>query len=89
MKDVSRQLDSLIDANAEGMRTAGLKARLEGLESRKERLEQELAAAPAPMPRLHPKLAEIYRCKVENLHEALAESDRVSVWFDAWASHGN
>jgi DNA invertase Pin-like site-specific DNA recombinase len=73
LNDVSRQLNSLIDAIADGLRTAGLKARLEDLESRKERLEQELGDAPPPVPRLHPNLAEVYRSKVENLHEALAE----------------
>ncbi len=32
-----------------------------------------LTGAPVPAPRLHPNLAEIYRRKVETLHEALAE----------------
>jgi len=36
-------------------------------------LEAEVAAAPAPLPRLHPNLAEVYRQKVEALHEALAD----------------
>jgi hypothetical protein len=36
-------------------------------------LEAEVAAAPAPLPRLHPNLAEGYRRKVEALHEALAD----------------
>lgn len=35
----------------------------------------ELAEAPPPVPRLHPNLAEVYRSKVEKLHEALAESE--------------
>ncbi len=43
------------------------------LEQSKKTLEEELAHAPASAPRLHPGLAEVYRRKVENLHEALAD----------------
>ena len=67
MKTVSRKLDGLIEAIADGLRTPGLKARLIELEQRKQILEEELAHAPAPAPRLHPGLAEVYRRKVENL----------------------
>ena len=73
MKAVSRKLDGLIEAIADGLRTPGLKARLMELENRKLALDEELAHPPAPAPRLHPGLAEVYRRKVENLHEALAD----------------
>ena len=73
MKAVSRKLDGLIEAIADGLRTPGLKARLIELEQRQQTLEEDLAHAPAPAPRLHPGLAEIYRRKVENLHGALAD----------------
>lgn len=72
LKTVSRKLNGLIEAIADGLRTPGLKGRLMELEQRKKSLEEELAHAPAPAPRLHPGLADIYRRKVENLHEALA-----------------
>jgi DNA invertase Pin-like site-specific DNA recombinase len=71
LSEVSRRLDGLIEAIADGLRTPGLKAKLEQLEELKARLEQELAAPHTPAPRLHPNLAEVYRQKVANLHEAL------------------
>jgi hypothetical protein len=63
----------LIEALIEGYRTAGLQQRLEELEARKAALEQKLAADPPPPVRLHPNLAQVYRGKVERLHEALAD----------------
>jgi hypothetical protein len=41
--------------------------------ARKAALEQELASDPPPPLRLHPNLAQVYRGKVERLHEALAD----------------
>ena len=46
--------------------------RLLALEARKANLEQ--MAEPESMPRLHPKLAEVYRQHVERLEEALNNS---------------
>ncbi len=66
LNGVSRRLDNLIEAIADGLGTPGLKSKLE-------ELERELKDAPVPAPRLDPNLAEIYRRKVEALHEALAE----------------
>ena len=73
LAEVTRKLDKLIEALIEGYRTAGLQQRLEELEARKAALEQELAADPPPPVRLHPNLAQVYRAKVERLHEALAD----------------
>jgi hypothetical protein len=41
------------------------------LEARRVEFLARLEAAPPPMPRLHPNLAELYRQKVTNLAEAL------------------
>jgi site-specific DNA recombinase len=71
LDDVTRKLDGLISAIADGLRATGLQSKLDELEARKVALEGELARAPASAPRLHPNLAEIYRHKVENLREAL------------------
>ena len=74
---VTRRLDGLIDAVADGLRTPGLKAKLEDLEQRKAMLEADFARIPSPLPRFHPNLAEVYRGKVACLHEAMQDpSDR-------------
>jgi site-specific DNA recombinase len=73
LERVVRRLDGLIEAIADGLRTPGMKSKLEELEARKETLQAALAAAPAPLPLLHPDLAELYRRKVGELHEALAD----------------
>jgi site-specific DNA recombinase len=73
LAEVTRKLDKLIEALIEGYRTAGLQQKLEELEARKATLEQELTADPPPPVRLHPNLAQVYRAKVERLHEALAD----------------
>ena len=71
LRQLDGKLDGLYDAIADGLRTPGLMARLEVLETERAGLEQDLAA-PAPSPvRLHPGLADRYRSKVENLAEAL------------------
>ncbi len=50
-----------------------IQAKLDELERRKAALETDIAGAPAAAPRLHPNLAEIYRQKVGNLQDALAD----------------
>ncbi len=69
----NRKLDALIDAITEGLRSPGLQAKLDELEEHKAALEGELAASPPPAPRFHPNLGELYRRKVERLHEALRD----------------
>src|SRR5260221_14660557 len=59
------------------MRTTGMTDELLGLKTRKAQLASETKLIPAPVPRLRPRLADIYRDKVENLHNGLnAESTR-------------
>ena len=53
------------------MRTPGMKAEQLELEARKAQLVSETKHIPTPAPRLHPKLADIYRDKVEDLRNAL------------------
>jgi hypothetical protein len=68
---VSRKLDGLIEAIADGLRSEDLQQRLTDLETRKRLLLDDIASVPPPAPRLHPNLAELYRRKVEMLHESL------------------
>ena len=70
---LKRKLDGLYDAIAEGLRTPGLKEKLEDLEARVTALDEALAA-PAPSPvRLHPNLSELYRRKVTELSATLTD----------------
>ena len=68
---VERKLTGLINALADGFRAPGLQAQLDTLEGRRVTLEAKLASPAPSQPRLHPNLAELYRGKVERLHEAL------------------
>ncbi len=70
---VTRRLEGLIDAIADGLRSPGLKQKLDALEQEKAELERELAKDHAPALRLHPNLADVYRRKVEELKTALAD----------------
>ena len=70
---LKRKLDGLYDAIAEGLRTPGLKEKLEDLEARVTALDEALTA-PAPSPvRLHPNLSDLYRRKVTELSATLAD----------------
>ena len=71
LSTTDRKLDGLYEAIADGLRTPGLKAKLEQLELKKEELELKFSSAPPPAPILHPNLAELYRRKIENLHASL------------------
>ena len=55
------------------MRTPSMRDELLALEKRKSELSAKFKHAPTPAPRLHPKLADIYRQKVDDLHAVLAE----------------
>ncbi len=72
---VVRQIERLVDALADGAPAERIKQKLRDLERRRLDIEAELASVAAPAPRLHPGLAEAYRRKVEELHEALAADD--------------
>jgi site-specific DNA recombinase len=66
-----RQIQAIVEAIKDGMRTPAMKDELVLLENRKQELANAVAAAPAPAVRLHPNLAQIYRDKVARLHEEL------------------
>ena len=72
---VTKKLKGLYDAIADGLRTPGLKDQLLELEARQTQLKELIGQAPPPVPRLHPKLAEVYRATVADLHAALNDPD--------------
>jgi site-specific DNA recombinase len=71
LESVSRKLDGLIDAMADGFRAPELQEKLDHLTQRRVKLRTELEREGKPLPRLHPNLAEVYRKKVDCLQEAL------------------
>ncbi len=80
---VERKLASVFDAIADGLRSPGLQAKLDSLESRKAELIAKLQTPVPAAPRLHPNLAEVYRAKVERLGEALQAGADSQVALDA------
>ena len=68
---VERQIRAVIEAIKDGLRTPGMRDELFALEARKAALVAAIKHAPPPAPRLHPKLADLYRQRVERLHEEL------------------
>ncbi|EDP62757.1 Recombinase [alpha proteobacterium BAL199] len=72
---VERKLNGLYDAIADGLRTTGIKAKVEALEQDKARLESVIAATPAAAPILHPNLSKLYAARVGDLQDALRAED--------------
>jgi site-specific DNA recombinase len=70
---VERQLDALIEAIANGLRSGSLQAKLDKLEAERADLSAAMAAPAASPIRLHPNLAEAYRQKIAALREALED----------------
>jgi site-specific DNA recombinase len=68
---IQRQITEIIDAIKDGFRTPSMKEELHTLESRKRVLSTEITQMPKPLPRLHPRLAELYQERVERLHQEL------------------
>jgi DNA invertase Pin-like site-specific DNA recombinase len=75
LERIERQLAKLVDALMEGVPAATVRERMATLEARKVTLQDELASAVAPAPRLHPGLAQLYRDRVAELTRLLAEDD--------------
>jgi site-specific DNA recombinase len=75
LAEVTRKLNGLIDAIADGLRAPGLQQRLNELEARQVQLERDFATEPTTPVRLHPNLAQVYRRQVERLQDALNEPD--------------
>ena len=70
-----RKLEGLYDAITDGLRTPGLKTKLEDLEERVREIDSKLAQPAPSSVRLNPNLSEIYRNKVEELSRTLSDPD--------------
>jgi hypothetical protein len=73
LEQVSTKLKGLIEAIASGLRSDSLQEQLDRLESERKALAAALAVSAPTLPRFHPNLAELYRTKVRNLQDALAD----------------
>ena len=73
--EVTRKLNGLIDAIADGLRAPTLQQRLNELEARQVQFLQDVATEPTTPVRLHPNLAQVYRRQVERLQDALNEPE--------------
>ena len=72
---VTRKLEGLYDAIADGLRTAGLRTRLEALEIRLAEIDEALSAPATSPVRLAPNLSELYRRKAMELAATLANPE--------------
>ena len=72
---VERQIHAIIEAIKDGLRTSGMKEELLALEARKGELAAGVQQPPEAAPRLHPRLADLYRDKVERPQESLNDED--------------
>ncbi len=70
---IDRKIEAMLSAIEDGIYTPATKGRLLALESRKAELTS--MAAPEPTPRIHPRITDIYRDKVENLRAELDRPD--------------
>jgi site-specific DNA recombinase len=70
-----REIDALVSAIAEGMKSTSVAAKLTLLEAERETHAAQVSWDPEPPVRMHPNLAGLYRKKVESLREALADEE--------------
>nr|WP_324755287.1 recombinase family protein [Roseovarius sp. Pro17] len=72
LRAVAREIDNIVEAIAQGMFQASMKAKMDALEARKAELEGALATLPEEdTVLLHPGLADLFRKKVEDLVTSL------------------
>ncbi len=69
--ELTKKLDGLYDAIADGFRASGLNDKLIELDDRRKELQAKLATEEPEPPLLHPNLALIYRERVADLHASL------------------
>jgi site-specific DNA recombinase len=74
LRRLAASSNGLIDVIAEGFVRQVSRRNSVNWSSIRPGLESEIDGAPAAAPRLHPNLAELYRKKVANLQDALADS---------------
>jgi hypothetical protein len=75
LERVKREIQKVIDAIVDGVKGSEVKDRMAQLQDRKEALQKQIDTAHEPPPLLHPRMADLYRTKVEELAAALQRED--------------
>ena len=75
LEKVARSIKEIVAMIEDGGGSRALVARLRDLEAKEDELNARLTQAPVDIPDIHPNVAEIYRCKVERLAEALRRQE--------------
>ena len=70
---IDKQIDSLVEAIANGLRAGSLQTKLDQLEAERAEVARNLASTPPSPLRLHPNLAASYQQRVADLRSALTE----------------
>ena len=70
---IEKKIAAMVAVIEDGGYARGMMDRMRELEARQDEIEERLSTVPADMPDIHPKIADIYRRKVERLAEALAD----------------
>ncbi len=75
LEKVERGVAGIMAAIEDGMYEPAMKDRMEDLERRKAEILARMEQAPEDVPDIHPNIAEIYKAKVTQLSEALADPE--------------
>ncbi len=75
LDQIDRQIDALVSAIAEGIKSTSVAAKLATLEVEREAHSALLGQEPEQPVRMHPNLASLYRKKVESLRDALTNEE--------------
>ena len=74
MADIEKKIKAMVAVIEDGGYARGMMDRMRELETRQDEIAERLATVPTDLPDIHPRIADIYRRKVERLAEALADS---------------
>jgi site-specific DNA recombinase len=75
LERVKREIQKVVEAIVDGVKGSELKDRMADLQNRKDALLKQLEVADERPPLLHPRMADLYRSKVEELASALQRED--------------
>ena len=81
--EIEKRIKAMISVIEDGGYARGMMDRMRELEARQDELNARLSTVPADLPDIHPRIADIYRRKVERLSEALSRPQERDAAADA------